>query len=69
MRIETASLSNQMLFPEKSNCQTRGIAHVLPDGREECRENGEASGIRTRDPVIKSHMLYQLSYRPENYGF
>ena len=23
MRIETASLSNQMLFPEKSNCQTR----------------------------------------------
>ncbi len=27
-------------------------------------EDGEASGIRTRDPVIKSHMLYQLSYRP-----
>ena len=26
MRIETASLSNQMLFPEKSNCQTRVIA-------------------------------------------
>ncbi len=28
--------------------------------------DGEASGIRTRDPVIKSHMLYQLSYRPKN---
>ena len=28
--------------------------------------DGEASGIRTRDPVIKSHMLYQLSYRPKS---
>ena len=25
---------------------------------------GEPGGTRTRDPVIKSHMLYQLSYRP-----
>lgn len=23
----------------------------------------EPAGTRTRDPVIKSHMLYQLSYR------
>ena len=27
-------------------------------------ESGEPGGTRTRDPVIKSHMLYQLSYRP-----
>ena len=26
---------------------------------------GEPGGTRTRDPVIKSHMLYQLSYRPK----
>ncbi len=26
--------------------------------------HGEPGGTRTRDPVIKSHMLYQLSYRP-----
>src|SRR5437588_390856 len=26
--------------------------------------SGEPGGTRTRDPVIKSHMLYQLSYRP-----
>ena len=24
---------------------------------------GEPGGTRTRDPVIKSHMLYHLSYR------
>ena len=24
----------------------------------------EPAGARTQDPVIKSHMLYQLSYRP-----
>ena len=24
--------------------------------------NGERAGIRTLDPVIKSHVLYQLSY-------
>ena len=35
MRIETASLSNQMLFPEKSNCQTRdkSLAASFVDGR------------------------------------
>ncbi len=26
--------------------------------------NGEPGGTRTRDPLIKSQMLYQLSYRP-----
>ena len=25
---------------------------------------GEPGGTRTRDPLIKSQMLYQLSYRP-----
>ena len=27
--------------------------------------NGERDRIRTCDPVIKSHLLYQLSYAPE----
>ena len=26
---------------------------------------GERVGIRTRDPLIKSQMLYQLSYAPK----
>lgn len=30
---------------------------------------GEPAGARTQDPVIKSHMLYQLSYRPSKRGF
>jgi hypothetical protein len=29
------------------------------------RVNGERDRIRTCDPVIKSHLLYQLSYAPE----
>ena len=27
-------------------------------------ELGEPGGTRTRDPVLKRHMLYHLSYRP-----
>ena len=27
--------------------------------------NGERDRIRTCDPVIKSHLLYQLSYAPD----
>ena len=27
------------------------------------RGNGEPAGIRTQDPMIKSHVLYRLSYR------
>ncbi len=27
-------------------------------------KNGRSAGIRTLDPVIKSHLLYQLSYAP-----
>ncbi len=30
---------------------------------------GERVGIRTRDPLIKSQMLYQLSYAPNNINF
>ena len=26
---------------------------------------GEPGGTRTRDPVLKRHMLYHLSYRPK----
>ena len=26
------------------------------------RQDGELDGIRTHDPMIKSHVLYQLSY-------
>ena len=32
------------------------------------RENGRSAGIRTLDPVIKSHLLYQLSYAPIHHG-
>ena len=28
------------------------------------RKHGEPGGTRTRDPLIKSQMLCQLSYRP-----
>ena len=31
--------------------------------------NGERDRIRTCDPVIKSHLLYQLSYAPESLEF
>ena len=30
---------------------------------------GERDRIRTCDPVIKSHLLYQLSYAPTKLGF
>ncbi len=40
-------------------------------GRKLLRNNGEPSRARTCDPLIKSQLLYQLSYRPikrrENY--
>lgn len=36
----------------------------LSDGLQLIDFTGEPGGTRTRDPVIKSHMLYQLSYRP-----
>ena len=31
--------------------------------------NGRSRGIRTHDPVIKSHLLYQLSYAPIHIAF
>lgn len=30
--------------------------------------HGEPDGIRTHDPLIKSQLLYQLSYRPTTGG-
>ena len=36
---------------------------VLPSHKPE-RAAGEPGGTRTRDPVLKRHMLYHLSYRP-----
>jgi hypothetical protein len=40
---------------------------IAANGQETGQENGkigsgERAGIRTLDPVIKSHVLYQLSY-------
>ncbi len=31
------------------------------DGEIECKEDGDRSGIRTLDLLIKSQLLYQLS--------
>src|ERR1035441_2912593 len=39
-------------------------ARWLVTDRRQIFHSGEPGGTRTRDPVIKSHMLYQLSYRP-----
>ena len=29
---------------------------------EEAKKNGAPTGTRTQDPMIKSHLLYRLSY-------
>src|SRR5579859_3521445 len=47
----------------------KSVTYVLgtfcyPCLRAEQRKNGEPGGTRTRDHRIKSAMLYQLSYRP-----
>ena len=43
--------------------QSVALPTELPShGRE--LANGRSRGIRTHDPVIKSHLLYQLSYAP-----
>ena len=39
-----------------------GMAGMPLGGRKEYG-NGEPGGTRTRDPLIKSQMLYRLSYR------
>gem|GEM_PF-3023176 len=38
--------------------------NVRVGGSHRYREFGEPGGTRTRDPVLKRHMLYHLSYRP-----
>jgi hypothetical protein len=44
----------------------RGVTVVLlASAQKRCKDNwlsGEPAGIRTQDPMIKSHVLYQLSY-------
>ena len=32
-------------------------------------KSGEPGGTRTRDPVLKRHMLYHLSYRPKSMSY
>ena len=36
----------------------------LLTNRYEKTNRGEPGGTRTRDPMLKRHMLYRLSYRP-----
>ena len=45
-----------MLFPQKKNAPGK-----IP-GAVRRQKNGALTGTRTQDPVIKSHLLYQLSY-------
>ena len=47
------------ITPGHFHGQGRFIYRLLVSG------NGERDRIRTCDPVIKSHLLYQLSYAPE----
>ena len=45
--------------------QSVALPTELPSHRRICQgSNGRGAGIRTLDPVIKSHLLYQLSYAP-----
>ena len=45
--------------------QSVALPTELPSHRCICQgSNGRGAGIRTLDPVIKSHLLYQLSYAP-----
>ena len=37
--------------------------------REQGEDFGEPAGVRTRDLLIKSQLLYRLSYRLPNMGY
>ncbi len=41
----------------------RAVSWARLDDRDLCIKNGEPGGDRTHDHLIKSQMLYQLSYR------
>ena len=42
--------------------QTKKADQLLTDPRYSPKKNGAPAGTRTLDPMIKSHLLYQLSY-------
>ena len=48
--------------------QSVALPTELPSHSQEI-VNGRSRGIRTHDPVIKSHLLYQLSYAPIHIAF
>jgi hypothetical protein len=41
-----------------------GIFKEIAESEDFLNKNGEPSRARTCDPLIKSQLLYQLSYRP-----
>ena len=49
--------------------QSVALPTELPSHGRSQGLNGRSAGIRTLDPVIKSHLLYQLSYAPIHLGF
>jgi hypothetical protein len=58
-----------LLLSEKEKRQAQRFMGTC---RKSLKNNGEPSRARTCDPLIKSQLLYQLSYRPtaeENYTF
>ena len=61
-----ASLTKR--WPQRNVIARTGVLNVcLPDAGTEIMANllilnGERGGARTHDPVIKSHVLYRLSY-------
>ena len=49
--------------PTQGACYTREALQVINLQGFKC---GGPAGARTQDPLIKSQMLYRLSYRPQN---
>ena len=68
MRLSRCSGNKQSEYEARAYARGTGNAHAPP--REESvrgstvppERNGEPAGTRTQDPVIKSHVLYRLSY-------
>ena len=44
--------------------ESRQMIYKKAPHKEELFSTGEPGGIRTHDPLIKSQMLYRLSYEP-----
>ena len=49
----------QLVSDRDAGLQPELLAAIVIDSK-----TGEPGGTRTRDPVLKRHMLYHLSYRP-----